>query len=415
MGPRIALKYFGVVLCGILPPLVADPSGAAEWSFEPSIGLRTEYNDNIQLTPDPHPAVWGMILSPDAKFSGATETLKVTGGLNLSFNRYLDQPQLNIDNYDLSLRSSYKAERDVLGLDIDAIRDSTLVSELATTGVVLAYSPRNLLTVSPSWSRALTEATSINASYGYTGVNYRDTSGTGLIDYQDQLASVGVQSNLNEGKVVGVTVYYDRYETSPQQAQANTYGIQGAYEHAFSETLYGSLVVGWRWTQNTIASQTLICDGPIIAGICNGTITETPAVQKQNTTGPTLKATLEKRSETDTVSGQLSQEIYPSGAGSLVQTQRLGVAWRKQWSPTLGSSIAVAAYQSKYIGGVVTGSDSRYYLINAGLRWRLGEQWGLDAGYSYARQKYDTAPVAANANVLYLTVGYAWPKLSISR
>jgi hypothetical protein len=412
---RIPLKQPGIVLCGILLPLAADPSQAREWSLEPSISLRTEYNDNIQLTPGPHPTVWGMILSTDAKFSGATETMQATGGLNLSFNRYFDQPQLNINNYDLSLRSSYKPERDVFGLDIDAIRDSTLVSELATTGVVLAYSPRNLSTVNPSWSHKLTEATTINARYGYTGVKYGDTSGTGLIDYQDQSASLGVQSNLDEGKVVGVTVSYDRYETSPQQVRANTYGIQGAYEHAFSETLRAALAVGWRWTQSTISSQTLICDGPIIAGICSGTITETTAIQMQNTNGLTLKATLEQRGETDTVSGQLSQEIYPSGSGSLVQTRRVGITWLRQWSPRLGSSVAAAAYQVQYIGGVVTNSNSRYYAVDARLSWRLDEQWGVDAGYSYARQKYDTAPVSANANVLYITIGYAWPRLSAAQ
>ena len=93
------------------------PVSGAEWSFEPSVGLRTEYNDNIPLTPEPHPSVWGMILSPDVKFSGATETLTVTGGLNLSFNRYLDQPQLNIDNYDLSLRSSLQGRTGCPGIE----------------------------------------------------------------------------------------------------------------------------------------------------------------------------------------------------------------------------------------------------------------------------------------------------------
>ena len=361
MGTGVALKRFCVVLCGILPLLPADPSRGAEWSFEPSVGLRTEYNDNIQLTPDPHPTVWGMMLSPDVKFSGATETLTVTGGLNLSFNRYLNQPQLNIDNYDLSLRSRYKAERDSLQLNLDAIRDSTLVSELATTGVVLAYAPRNLSTVTPSWSRALTEATSINASYTYTNVSYHATPGTSLVNYQDQLALVGLQSNVDEGKVLNVAAYYDRYETPAPQSLQNTYGVQGGYAHAFSETLRGSFLVGWRWTQSTISSQALICDGPIIVGVCSGTVTETTAVQKQNSSGFTLIANLEKRSETDTVSGQLSQEIYPSGAGSLVETQRIGATWAKQWSPTLSSTIDAAAYQSKYIGGVVTNSNSRYY------------------------------------------------------
>src|SRR5207249_1700540 len=97
--------------------LAALPSRGAEWSFEPSVGLRTEYNTNVELTPNPHPAAWGMMLTPDVKFSGATEALTVTGGLALSFTRYLHQPQFNIDSYDLSLHSSYKAERDVLKLD----------------------------------------------------------------------------------------------------------------------------------------------------------------------------------------------------------------------------------------------------------------------------------------------------------
>jgi len=415
MVTRVGLKALCAVLCAILLPLAADSCRGAEWSFEPSVSLRSEYNDNIQLTPDPHPTVWGMMLSPDVKFSLATETLTVTGGLNLSFNRYLNQPQLNIDNYDLSLRSRYKAERDSLQLDFDAIRDSTLVSELATTGVVLAYAPRNLLTVTPSWSRALTEATSISASYRYTNVRYQHTSGTNLTDYQDQSASLGMQSIVDEGKVLNLAAYYDRYETPSPQTRQNTYGVHGGYDHAFSETLRGTFLVGWRRTQSTVSSQVLICDGPIVVGICNGTVTETTAVQKQNTSGFTLNAVLEKRSETDTVTGRLSQEIYPSGAGSLVQTQRVGINWAKQWSPTLTSNVDAAAYQTDYIGGVVTSSNSRYYSLNSSLSWRLSEWGKLDVGYNYARQKYDTVPVAASNNVIYLSFSYAWPKLSVSR
>ncbi len=306
MGTSIALRPLCVLLCGIVLPLAAGLSQGAEWSFESSVGLQTQYNDNIQLTPNPHPTVWGMMLSPDVKFSGATETLTVTGGLNLSFNRYFDRPQLNIDNYDLSLRSSYKAERDALRLDIDSIRDSTLVTELATTGVVLAYAPRNWSKVSPSWSRDITEATAVNASYSYTNVNYA-TSGTGLTGYKDQSAAVGIQAKLDEGKLLNLTAYYDRYETPPPQTRQNTYGVQAGYDHGFSETVHGNVFVGWRLTQTTVSSQALVCDGPIIVGICSGTVTETTAVQKQNNSGFTLNAMLEKRFETDTVSGQLSQ------------------------------------------------------------------------------------------------------------
>src|ERR1700704_5918444 len=107
MGTLIALKRLCVVLCGVLPLAVGSPQ-AAEWSVEPSVALRADYNDNILLSPMPHPSVWGIKLSPDVKFSGETETLKVTGGLNLSFNRYFGEEGLDTIDHTLSLRSRYK-------------------------------------------------------------------------------------------------------------------------------------------------------------------------------------------------------------------------------------------------------------------------------------------------------------------
>ena len=339
----------------------------------------------------------------------------MTGGLNLSFDRYYGEAGLNTNNYDFSLRSSYKGERDTLGLDVDAIRDPTLVSELATTGVVLAYRQRNGITAKSSWNRSLTEATALIASYSLTNVHYDDTAGTSLIDYQDQSASFGVQSNLDERSLVSVSAYYDRYETNPSSFTADTYGIQGGYERAFSETLRGNITVGWRRTQSTIQSNALVCNGPIIVGVCFGTITEVTSAQKNTTSGYTLNAFLEKRSETDALSSQVSREIYPTGVGSLVQTDRVQVGWTKQWSETFSSSLSAAAYKSQYIGGVVTGSDSRYYTIEPRLSWRLSEWWVIDAGYHYAHQKSQSNPLSASANVVYLSVRYAWPKLSVSR
>ena len=113
------------------------------------------------------------------------------------------------------------------------------------------------------------------------------------------------------------------------------------------------------------------------------------------------------------MSGQLSREINPSGVGSLIQTDRIQVIWTKEWSPTLSSNINAAAYRSSYVGGVVTGGNSRYYTVEPRLTWRLAEGWVLDAGY--ARQNYETVSVKASANVVYVNLNYAWPKISVSR
>src|SRR5512138_1108280 len=112
MGIRARTRQLCIVLCAMLQSIAA---GAAEWSMEPSVALRAEYNDNINLTSAPHPSVWDVILSPDVKFSGTTETFNVTGGLRFNFNRYFGEEGLDTNDHTLTVRSSYKSERDVLG------------------------------------------------------------------------------------------------------------------------------------------------------------------------------------------------------------------------------------------------------------------------------------------------------------
>jgi hypothetical protein len=415
MGIPVRTRHLGIVLCAMLQPLAANPSRAAEWSMEPSVTLRTEFDDNINFTSAPHPSVWGIKLSPDVKFSATTETLNVTGGLRVNFNRYFGESGLNTNDLIFSLRSSYKTERDVLGLNVDAVRASTLVSELSETGVVQARRQRTRLTANPTWSRHLTEATAITASYSYRDARYADTAGTSLINYREQTATAGLQTNLSERDVASVVAYYDRYETDPAQFQANTYGIQAGYDRAFSETLHGNLVVGVRETRSTVSSQALICDGPILFGICFGNLMLLTSTQSGTSTGYTLVAALDKKWETTQLSARLSREINPSGVGALVQTDRAGVFWNQQWSPTVSYSVDGAVYQSRYVGNIVTGSNSRYYRIEPRVSWKITEWWTLSSGYSYSHVKYENTPIGATANVVYLVLSYTWPKLSVSR
>ena len=51
MGTRVALRRFWVTLCGVCQLWAVGPSLGAEWSAEPSVAVRGEYNDNLSLTP----------------------------------------------------------------------------------------------------------------------------------------------------------------------------------------------------------------------------------------------------------------------------------------------------------------------------------------------------------------------------
>jgi len=281
--------------------------------------------------------------------------------------------------------------------------------------VVLARRQRSLLTANPQWTRLLTERASISASYAYTAVNYSSISGIGLTDYRDQSGTVGFQYNLTERDALNFTGYYDQYDTKPSTIQARNFGVQGQVDHDFSERLHGALAAGWRKTKSTLESHALVCNGPVILGICFGSLTELAFVTKESSSGYTLNAFLEQRSETTTLNGRLSREINPSGAGSLIQTDRVQATWSERWTPKLSASVDAAAYRSRYIGGLITSSNGRYYRVEPRLTWRITEEWSLDGGYVYARQKYDSVPISAAANVVYVVLSYRWPKISVSR
>jgi hypothetical protein len=409
----LAPKQFCILICGLLAQPVANLCLAAEWSVEPSASIQGTYDDNILLTPFPHSSVWGIILSPEVKFSRKSETLETTGGLKLNFNRYSDEG-LDTEDVFLTFLSSYRAERNILGLTIDATRDSTLLGELSETGVVQARRQRDQLVIHPSWSRLLTETTLIKADYSHRVANYEDTSGSGLIDYRDQTASATLQYSLSKRTVLNLATYYDRYETDPSNFEATTYGIQAGVNHQFSETLRGELTLGTYKIESTIASQALVCTGPVLLGICFGQLTRVPLAREESSSGYTLSANLEKRWETTLLSGRLSREINPSGVGSLVQVDTLSASWIHDFSPTLKASVGASAYRSRYIGDIVIDSDSQYYAFEPKLSWRMTEQWTLDAGYRHSRVEYETSE-DATGNTVYLMLSYSWPKIAVSR
>lgn len=405
-----------VVVCIGVQIFAAAPSHAAEWSAEPSVALRTDYNDNFNFTPGSGRTVWGAILSPDIKFSGETETLKVTGGLMVNVNRYPGNDDLNTIDHTLTLRSGYRAERDLFGLNVDSIRDSTLVTELATTGTVQSRHQRSQLTANPSWTRSLTELTAITAGYNYTDVRYSDVGpATNLIDYGDQTATIGLQHRFSERDIFNVNAYYDRYQTNPGVFVARTYGIEGQLSHDFDETLRGSFALGWRKTQSSVTSHALVCSGDVLFGICFGSVTDVVSNASADSSGFTFNAALLKSLELDTVNARISREINPSGIGSLIQTDRVQATWIHHWSPALSASIDAAAYHTRYVGVPVGGANGRYYKVETRVTWQVSESWALEGGFAHARQSYEGTPLTADVNVVYAALSYVWPKLSVSR
>ncbi len=392
---------------------VAWPAWCAEWAFEPTVESRVTTTDNINLTPGVHEAVTGIALRPKATFARRTEATEVTGTASFGLNRYPDDSDLNSDDVNLAIASKLVAERSTYGLSAAFTRDSTLESELASTGIVQARRQRNLLHVSPTWNYSLTERSSVFADYQYDAAHYE--AGSGLMDYSNQQASGGYQYLLSPRTALSVSGSYSRYETDTGSFLTNSYALNVGLNYDATDRLKLAFGIGTRYSNTRIERTDSFCEfGALVVcqffGIPLTTVSSTTNIGDH---GLSFNASADYAWERTSANLGISRDLNPTGSGPLVQTDRLTAGIDHKFSEKLSGNATVSYLLSHYIGGL--GSDTSYYRLDCALGWKLDEWWTASAGYSFAYQKVKDAPQAANANTVFVSISYTWPKMAVSR
>ena len=247
---RVLVAVMGIILhAGGFP----WDSRAAEWSAEPSIGVKGVYNSNLILTAgSTRRHVYGNWVSPGVKFAGSVENLEVSGRAAADFVQYHGGGNQTFTNLFFPLSVKYKIDREFLNLEGGYTRDNTLMGELLQTGVALRFTQRNLLNLSPSWTHSLTERLSVQAGYQYADVTYQNGLSLGLVDYTTQGGSGNLSYKLTEYDQVQVIGTYTNF-SAPQanDLQSEIYGGMLSLSHNFSETITASLSAGPRFVTST--------------------------------------------------------------------------------------------------------------------------------------------------------------------
>ncbi len=386
---------------------------AAEWAIEPAIEARATSTDNIDLTPNVHENVLGLSASPRVTFARRTEATEMKGTASLGINRYPGNPELDADGVNLSLESLLRGERSSYGLTTAFVRDSTLESELETTGIVQERRQRNLVTVSPTWSHFLTPRSSVFAQYQYDQSRYE--SGSNLTNYTNQQASGGYQYLISERTSGSLSGSFSHYETDTGSVLTDSYSLNAGLSHSTTERLTFGLGIGARRSDTMITSTALFCEFGAVA-ICDFfgiPLQSATASSKISDSGISFNASADYGWERAHASVVISRDLNPTGSGLLVQTDRLAVEIGHEVSERLSANVKGAYLLSRYIGGV--GSDTDYYRVESGLRWQIDEWWSAGAGYSFAHQEGKGAPDSASANTVFLSLSYNWPRISMSR
>ena len=378
---------------------MGSTSLAAEWSMQPSMSMKGYYNSNLLITPLPHEATYGYWISPGAEFTGKTERLEVSSKTSLDFVDYYGGQTNRFTNIYLPLSMRYRTEKDEWGFTGGFTRDSTIRGELLTTGLVLAFTQRNLWTANPSWTRNITEKLAFQGDFQFSDASYQDGLQLGLVDYQMFGGSAGVIYHATERDDIQLSGTYSNFQTTnaPSGLRATFPGAMLTVTHAFTETLKATAYGGPRFLSSTTRRQ--------------------GADQTPHDTIWVYGASLTQQFESASLQFTLARDILPSGFGLLLQIDRVGVLATYNLSESLTASLDTSGYLTsgaspRASGGTIP--EARLFYSTPRIAWKFSEWWSLEASYTYQWLHLESLPEPGMANSMMFMLTYYPPKLALS-
>jgi hypothetical protein len=371
-------------------------SEAAEWSLAPSIGVKGIYNSNLLLTPQPHGESYGYWVTPAAELAGKTERFEVSSRLAADFAAYFGGEERRFTNIYLPLAVHYKTELDTFGFNGGFIRDNTLMGELQATGVVLQFTQRNQWTANPTWTRRLTERLSFQSSVQFSHTTYEGGGQVGLVNYQVLGGTSGFLYQMTEKDQVQLAGSYTSFRTIDSGFRATFPSVMVTAEHAFTESLKGTVFGGPRFINTTTE-------------VLGGDFKTQEAVWVYG-------GSLSKQFERGMIQVHVGRDIVPSGFGLLIKTDRAGISSSYQLSETILGGVDITGYLASGATARALGrtfSEQRYVSISPRLAWKFLEWWQVELAYSYGLRDVEGLG-QATSHATTFTVTYYPPKLTFS-
>ncbi len=360
---------------------------AAQWYSESSTRAQSLYDDNIRLTSGKHDAVVGMVLAGKIKTGRRTETTDVQLNGGAALQKYSGEDDLDTNDFDLGIDATHRTERDEFTVNAAIKLDSTLSSEVASSGLMESRRRRIQKNFALSWTHAISERTSLKLGYSYIDTKYKNRGNSGLVNYTYQVIDSMLSYSLNQKTVLYSTLAYSLYKGSDwAKTKTQDIGFMVGVNHNFSETFSAGGSVGMRYAD-----------------------TESGPTQNESDTGYLLSANIKRTFEQMTIDGLFRRNVLPSGGGALLVTDKLSVKAAYRIDERRSLHLETTAYRNASTDENDKSRDRVFYSIQPKVRWRVARWWLIEGSYRYRRQRYDASGRTADSNAVFLSARYVWP------
>jgi len=356
-------------------------AGAAEWRLQPSSQLFALGESNPRLLPgvSKFTGSGGADVSLDLR--RRSETLDIGGTVRADLRRYAEEKGLDRDEARLDLTLQQTGERVSWQGSASVAHDTTLTSELGTTGL----SQVNLrheavdLSLGPTWQ--VTERVSTGATLFWEESRYPGTSRDDLVDYRYQTASVNVAYGFTEKALVSLVASAGALDADRAniRTRSNSIVLQARYRWSPKWTL--TAFAGPSWVRSKRSSE-------------SGTRYNVELTRQQ--------------SERTVVSLLASSSVAPTGRGYLSQRDDISVRLGRALGEHLDAAFSYSMIHSRDLVPILGYSfnDVRYARAEASISWRLAERWSTVLGAGLSEQQYRA--IGASASNFDARLAIAW-------
>ncbi|MHB1140972.1 MAG: hypothetical protein ACYC1T_04325 [Sulfuricaulis sp.] len=415
--------YFrGFVATFCLTTLAISSKGmAAEWTAQPAVTARHEYNDNINLSVHPHKSVRGSFITPSLDLGVNTPTWLLNGGVSATQRRYSGQAGLDRDDSASRLSTLYRTERNIWQLSASRSQSSLLSGDLITSDTGIVQTQRQTLTesVTPSWTWMYSERTQLQVLYQLSDVSYGNSQSVGLYDYDYRSATATLSNQLSELNRVFVIGGYSTFSVPTTGFDSDTRSLQVGASRNFSSTTQGTLQAGLRNSDSFTRGGNPVFTrfSTVINGEIEDVLIQTGVTQdsRRETTSSVFSGSLERKFERAFARLAVNRALIPSGSGGQTEQDSVSINLTDPVSPRLMLSVNANWQKTRAFEGNIANSDLTYYNFSSGIDWQWSRDWsvGMDYRYAHVNREHETA--AADSNSVGLTLIYRPLKMSISR
>lgn len=362
--------------------LTANAAAADVWTLTGRARAGAEYDNNVRLSYTDEIATTELSAEAGATLARQGDAFSLSLEPRASSVHYVDYSELNHTDASLALRARRGSERGRFDLALTGLQDSTLTSELGSTGYtqVNKYHRSGTFTLSPSWQWT-ERLVAVGQFYG-TVHRYVDAEFTGLVDYDYGMAASSLSYGWNERSTLAMQLSAGRLRVPDESGyDKTTYAATLTYTRQLDEHWQTVL----SWGPSEIRSRT---------GTNRGSVYE-------------LSAT--RQSELFNTRAALKREVTPTGQGTLTRRDEASLGFYRALSERLSVNINGIWVRNRNVlsSGGLEVNALRYAAASAGAHWKLTPTWSVSTNIGYAQQRYSTADDTARRGQISFSVNWS--------